>query len=51
MNNSFPGICTAQNCVSVPKNCTSCDCARGCDSWYGGTACKYRDQIAKGAAK
>ena len=32
---------------STPRNCRECDYARGCRSWYGGTGCKYKEEIGK----
>lgn len=28
-----------------PENCQACGDAEGCESWYGGTGCKYNGQI------
>lgn len=33
--------------ANAPKDCTECEFCRNCDSWYGGTNCKHRDEIAK----
>lgn len=32
---------------ATPRNCRECDYARGCRSWYGGTGCKYKEEIGK----
>ena len=32
---------------TVPQNCRECTHAADCKSWYGGTQCKYRDDIPK----
>lgn len=32
-----------------PENCQVCGDAEGCESWYGGTGCKYNGQIVPAA--
>ena len=31
----------------VPKNCLYCKHRASCRSWYGGTGCQYKGEIAK----
>lgn len=29
----------------TPKNCLECQHTKGCRSYYGGSMCKYKDEI------
>jgi len=33
--------------MNAPENCCTCAHRFQCRSWYGGTGCQYRGEIAK----
>ena len=37
--------------MDYPKNCDLCDRCYGCTTYYGGSMCKYKNEINREAIK